>query len=210
MNVCIGRFKWFCQFVPSWYKGKWQLERDVTQIARLWRTAIMPWMKDVLLSFVPVWEQRERIQAKIHITLYYCQKGAFVPSCFNLTRSLFELYSVFYFLLDTADPKAKSGGKKPTNKPKTKSHSCNCTAEQRRSNAPNTPVFAHALQAYTQLLAIKDAQQKPKEFRDTTSLLDTRECYTFNTHMFTFVFHNKFNDGDELSLPDKVLSTLQY
>lgn len=111
MNVCIGRFKWFCQFVPSWYKGKWQLERDVTQIARLWRTAIMPWMKDVLLSFVPVWEQRERIQAKIHITLYYCQKGAFVPSCFNLTRSLFELYSVFYFLLDTADPKAKSGGK---------------------------------------------------------------------------------------------------
>lgn len=80
----------------------------------------MPWMKDVLLSFVPVWEQRERIQAKIHIALYYCQKGAFVPSCFNPTRSLFELYLVLYFLLDIADPKAKSGGKKPNKQTKNK------------------------------------------------------------------------------------------
>lgn len=160
MNVCIGWFKWFCQFVPSWYKGKWQLGRDVTQIARLWRTAIMPWIKDVLLSFVPVWEQREKIQAEIHITLYYCQKkkGTFVPSYFKPTRSLFELYSVFYFFLDNNRSQSKIRGEKtPTNTPKTKNRSCNCTEEQRRSNTPNTPVFARPLQAYTRLLVIKGA-----------------------------------------------------
>lgn len=202
MCECLyWRCKWFCQFVPSWYKGKWQLERDVTQIARLWRTAIMPWMKDVLWSFVPVWEQREKIQAKIHIDLYYCQKGTFVPSCFNPTRSLFELYSVFCFLLDITDPKAKSGGENPTSKPKTKNRSCNCTEEQRRSSTPNTHCVCSRLTGLYTALGDQRCLTKPKEFRDTASLLDTRECYTFNTHMFTFVFHNKFNDGNELSLP---------
>lgn len=159
MNVCIGWFKWFCQFVPSWYKGKWQLGRDVTQIAHLWRTAIMPWIKDVLLSFVPVWEQREKIQAKIHITLYHCQnkKGTFVPSYFNPTRSLFELYSVFYFFLDNNRSQSKIRGEKPQQTHQKQKTSCKCTEEERRSTTPNTPMFARPLQAYTRLVMIKDA-----------------------------------------------------
>ena len=134
MNVCIGWCKWFCQFVPSSYKGKWQLGRDVTQIARLWRTAIMPWIKDVLLNFVPVWEQREKIQAKIHITLYYRQnkKGTFVPSYFNPTGSLFELYSVFYFFLDNNRSESKIGGGGNPNKNK----KLVATAQRKKGDPP--------------------------------------------------------------------------
>lgn len=96
----------------KWHKGKWQLERDVTQIAHIWRTAILPWIKDVLKSFVPVWEQREKIPAKIHITLYYCQKDTLSLDNLNPIWNLFVFYLVFYCLLKITGLKATAGKNK--------------------------------------------------------------------------------------------------
>lgn len=102
----------------------------------------MPRIKDVLLSFVCVGEQREKIQAKIQIALCYCQKDSFIPWYFNPTWSLFVLYLVFFFLLEITNLKARE------------KYGSDCTEEL---GDHDTRIFAQDLWVYTQLLAKKGA-----------------------------------------------------
>lgn len=94
LTAWIRWIKWFCQFVPRWHKAKWQLERDVTQIAHLWRRAVMPCI--LFLSFVPVWEQREA-------------KEQFIIHCIPVKRKLHSLDAstqpAVYIMLFTSSPR---------------------------------------------------------------------------------------------------------
>lgn len=97
-DVCIEWFEWFCQLMQNWHKEKWQLEKDVSLIAHVWKTSLMPWIKDVLLSSVPVWEKREKMQAKLHITSCYYWKNTLSLATSTQPEAIYIVH-VFLFSL---------------------------------------------------------------------------------------------------------------